>query len=197
MSLFILIPCKRLAEGKSRLAPIMSPGERHALCRGLLTRTLSLALALRPAASIRVVTPDAEASGLAREHGVATIDDGGAELNEALARGRAAVPEGASALILPIDLPHASAEAIARLVRTSADVALAPDEERRGTNLLLLAARALPRFAFAYGPDSFAAHRRWAEERGFSVAVIEDRLLAFDIDRPEDYRRVGRQKQAP
>jgi 2-phospho-L-lactate/phosphoenolpyruvate guanylyltransferase len=192
MSLSILIPCKPLGEGKSRLAPILSPAERRALCETLLTRALGLALALRPAGSIRLITPDREAAALAHEVGIAAIDDGGTGLNEALARGRASImagDDGAAALILPIDLPYATADAIAGVLARDADIALVPDAVRRGTNVLFVGPRALSRFVFAFGLDSFAAHRHWAEGEGLRAAIIEDPALAFDIDRPEDYRR--------
>ena len=193
MSLHILIPCKKLRDGKSRLAPILSPADRRSLCTRLLRRSLALALDLRPAESIWLITPDGEATAIAAGYGVATIDDGGAGLNEALQRGRNAIIEkhgaAASALILPIDLPLATGDAVARVIGGDADVTLAPDAERRGTNLLHIGARALRAFRFAFGPDSFPAHRRWAELAGFRVAAIDDPCLAFDIDRPEDYRR--------
>ena len=99
----------------------------------------------------------------------------------------------ASALILPIDLALATADAVARAIVKDADVALAPDEQRRGTNLLHIGPRALRGFRFAFGIDSLPAHRHWAEQAGFRVATIDDPLLAFDIDRPEDYDRWRRQ----
>jgi 2-phospho-L-lactate guanylyltransferase len=197
MSLHILIPCKPLRDGKSRLSPVLSPAERQALCARLLRRSLALALALRPAGSIGVITPDPEARAIAAEYGVEAIDDGGSGLNEALQRGRAGLIENrdrdASALILPIDLPLATADAVARAIVRDADVALAPDEQRRGTNLLHIGSRALRGFRFAFGIDSLSAHRQWAEQAGFRVATIDDPLLAFDIDRPEDYDRWQRQ----
>ena len=193
MSLYILIPCKSLREGKSRLATVLLPEDRQVFCARLLRRSLELALSLAPAAMVRVITPDAAARAIAREFGVGTIDDGGAGLNEALRRGRDNIlreaGEGASALILPIDLPCATAAAVTRAIGPAADVALAPDEARRGTNLLYVAGRALRGFRFAFGPDSFPRHRRWAEEEGFRVATVDDPLLAFDVDQPEDYLR--------
>jgi 2-phospho-L-lactate/phosphoenolpyruvate guanylyltransferase len=201
MSLNILIPCKPLRRGKSRLAPVLSPAERQALCASLLRRSLSLALTLRSAASIRVITPDAEAMAIAAEYGVDTIDDGGSGLNEALQRGLDRIVErsgeNASALILPIDLPLATAEAVGRTIGEDADVALAPDEQRRGTNLLHIGPRALRAFRFAFGPDSFPAHRRWAEQARFRIAAIDDPLLAFDVDLPEDYDRWQRRSAMP
>jgi 2-phospho-L-lactate/phosphoenolpyruvate guanylyltransferase len=201
MNLHILIPCKPLHQGKSRLAPILSPAKRQALCTDLLRRSLALALALRPAGIIAVITPDAAARAIAARYGVGSIDDGGAGLNDALQRGRDRIIEQAdaeaSALILPIDLTLATAAAVMGAIGGDADVALAPDEQRRGTNLLYIGNRALRSFRFAFGPDSFSAHCRWAEQAGFRVAAVDDPLLAFDIDRPEDYDRWQRRAATP
>jgi 2-phospho-L-lactate/phosphoenolpyruvate guanylyltransferase len=190
---YILIPCKPLREGKSRLAGVLSAAERQALCRRLLRRSLTLALTLQPAAGVRVVTPDSDASEIAAEQGVATIDDGGVNLNDALRRGRAAILDAsggdAAALILPIDLPYATADAVGRALAGAGDVVLAPDAEMSGTNLLYLGHRAFSAFAFAFGANSFAAHRDGAIGAGLKVEVLDDPRLAFDLDRPEDYER--------
>jgi 2-phospho-L-lactate guanylyltransferase len=192
MSLYVLVPCKALRHGKSRLAPVLSPAEREALCAELLERTLGLALALVPAARVRIVTADAAARSMALAQGIAAIADGGGGLNAALSQGRDALLEetaARAALILPIDLPGATADAIARATDTAAEIAIAPDEDRQGTNLLFLSGRALGAFRFAFGPGSYQRHRRAAEDAGFRLATIEDPRLAFDIDRPEDWRR--------
>jgi 2-phospho-L-lactate/phosphoenolpyruvate guanylyltransferase len=193
MSLYFLIPCKSLRHGKSRLAPIVSSADRRLLCARLLRNSLALALALQPVDKVSVITSDPEAKAIAEKHGVGTIDDGGTCLNEALRRGRASMigqRDGDKAvIILPIDLAYATTGAIARAIRPDLDVALVPDEGHQGTNLLYIGPRAWPAFPFAFGPNSFLAHRSWAEQAGFRVAIIEEPLLAFDIDWPEDYVR--------
>jgi 2-phospho-L-lactate guanylyltransferase len=199
MGLHILIPCKSLERGKSRLSSVLSPRERRELCGRLLERTLRLGLALAPARHVKIITVDREACAIAEKFGIGAIDDGGAELNEALRRGRDAVLRDAgaqvSALILPIDLVYATPAAIERATAV-ADVAIAPDQRHRGTNLLFLAGQALAAFTFAFGSDSYCRHRRAAEEEGFRVESVEDPLLAFDIDRPEDWRRWQREMAA-
>jgi len=190
---YILVPCKSLRDGKSRLSAVLAPPEREALCRRLLREALTLALALRPADRVRVVTPDPEARAIAAALGVGAVADGGDGLNAALRRGRAAILDAgggeAAALILPIDLPYASADAVRPALAGAADVVLAPDGERRGTNLLYLGCRALRTFPFAFGPGSFTAHRDAARHAGLALELLEDPRLAFDLDRPEDYTR--------
>ncbi len=189
----ILVPCKSLRSGKSRLADMLSAAERERLCADLLRHTIGLALAVRPARQVRIVTPDQDVVAIAAGLGVAAIEDDGTSLNAALERGRAVIlgesDGSATATILPIDLPHATAADLDRALATPGDVIIAPDAEHRGTNLLHLGRRALPDFRFAFGRDSCAAHRRWGEAQGLRVAVVTVPRLAFDLDRPEDYAR--------
>lgn len=193
MSLHILIPCKSLRQGKSRLARVLSPRERRELCAHFLERTLRLALALGTATKVTIITRDVEARTIAATFGVNALEDEGTGLNDAVRAARDAVlcdaGEDSSALILPIDLPCATVAAVRRVTASAADVAISPDERRQGTNLLFLVGRALGAFSFAFGPDSYSRHRRAAESAGFRVAIVEDPLLAFDVDRPEDWRR--------
>jgi 2-phospho-L-lactate/phosphoenolpyruvate guanylyltransferase len=193
----ILIPCKRLAEGKSRLASVLSADERWRLCTVLLRNSLRLALSLPQAVDVRVVTPDPEASEIAKAHGVATIDDEGTGLNAALRRGLRVIEEtvdgDAAVLILPIDLPFASADAVGRAFTAATDVVIAPDREQRGTNLLGLGCHTFSRFPLAFGTSSFAAHRDGAVSAGLTIEILDDPCLAFDLDEPEDYHRWRRQ----
>jgi 2-phospho-L-lactate/phosphoenolpyruvate guanylyltransferase len=195
---YILIPCKPLREGKSRLVGVLSPAERQRLCADLLRNTLDLALALQSSVGVRVVTPDPEASEIANARGVTTINDGGIGLNAALRRGLDAVlgraENNAAALILPIDLPVATADLVGRAFNGTAQVVIAPDAERRGTNLLCLSYPAVSVFPLAFGPSSFAAHREGAIRAGLSVEILDDPRLAFDLDEPKDYHRWRRQK---
>jgi 2-phospho-L-lactate guanylyltransferase len=41
-------------------------------------------------------------------------------------------------------------------------------------------------FRFSYGPGSFDRHRDEAHQLGLPLDVVEDPLLAFDVDVPDD-----------
>jgi 2-phospho-L-lactate guanylyltransferase len=193
MSVYILIPCKSLGQGKSRLARVLSRKERRRLCGLLLRRTLSLALAVQRSERVLVITSDLEATAIAEAYGVGALQETESGLNEALRTGRADILRrnevDTSALILPIDLVEATPGAVGRVIRPDMDLVLASDEKGRGTNVLYIGTRALAEFCFAFGPDSFLAHRNWAEIEGFRVQVIEDPLLALDLDDPADLAR--------
>jgi len=168
---------------------VLDEGARAALCARLLEQTLGCALALLPAGACRLVSGDPEAVALAAAAGVSALGDPGDGLNAALAAARAAI-RGADAeaalLVLPIDLPRASAAALRQLLATPADVVAAPDRHGLGTNVLYLSPAAAGVFDFRFGSGSFAAHRAAAESAGLAFAACADPDLAFDIDEPED-----------
>jgi len=198
--LHVLIPCKPLATGKSRLAGVLDARGRQELCRTLLANTLEVAQILAPAGQIRVITSDPSVRAIAEAQGAGAIDDPGRGLNAALSCGRSAVVDRvgphAPILVLPIDLPFATAAVIGPILEADADLVIAPDASRSGTNLLLLGGLAAGSFEFAFGPDSFDAHCRNARNLGLTVRIADDPRLAFDIDGPDDFEAWVRQRKA-
>ncbi len=193
MQPIILIPCKSLTEGKSRLAPVLSGEQRAALCRRFLRETLSLACALTSSENIRVVSSDPEAVQLAADFGVRGADDPDGDLNTALVRAVARTvrpdsPEaGRNVLILPIDLVLATPAQITRTLVAPGDLVLTPDRAGRGTNLLRMAGRTAREFRFQYGDNSVSRHLAEALRLDLRVQVLGDPALAFDVDTPADY----------
>ena len=187
----ILIPCKNLAVGKSRLSECLDSGRRRTLCERLLTQTLKLALRLASPAQVYIVTADPQATAIAAHHGVGGLHDPSGGLNSALEAGRAALLAEAgsvgSLLILPIDLPYASPDAIGKVMSCVEEAVIAPDEGGTGTNLLLLRQATLQRLSFRYGADSYAAHHAAARSLGLDIATVKDWRLAFDLDGPAQY----------
>jgi 2-phospho-L-lactate guanylyltransferase len=186
----VLIPCKNLDVGKSRLSECLAPAERREFCKRLLTQTLERSVALAAPANIRVVTADPEAVAMAREYSVETLADFRGGLNAALKDARATILETGTVsalLVLPIDLSLATPDVISEFISCAGDIVMAPDEGGTGTNLLLLRSPALKTFRFAYGPGSFAAHAAWAQANGLRIEAVRDRRLAFDVDGPAQY----------
>jgi 2-phospho-L-lactate guanylyltransferase len=186
----MLIPCKSLAFGKSRLSPLLTVGEREALCRDLLISTLNLAVDVAGTANVRLVSADLAAGQIAKGAGVETYAKDWPDLNTALSGIReelAAAVHWNKVIILPIDLPLATKAAIQTMAAERADVTIVPDRKELGTNALAINGQMLREFPFAYGEGSFATHWRIAAERGWSVSVRRIPELAFDIDEPEDY----------
>lgn len=190
MTLHVLIPCKRLTDGKSRLAPYIDAQTRRALCVALLQHTLLLASSVAGSRHVRLISSDEEACAMARRHQIATEMDDNTGLNNALDRGRTSIKDLAdevALLVLPIDLPWATQESLAAVIQRNEEVTVVPDREHTGTNVLLLRRRAVNTFRFAFGPDSLHQHRIQARQNGLSVATIESASLAFDIDSPTDF----------
>jgi 2-phospho-L-lactate guanylyltransferase len=79
------------------------------------------------------------------------------------------------------------------LLADTADVAIAPDRARTGTNVLYLGPAAACRFPFRFGRGSFALHCEAAAAARLSLHIVESAALAFDVDRSADYREWQRQ----
>ncbi len=73
-------------------------------------------------------------------------------------------------------------------------IVAAPDRAGSGTNALLVAPPDAIRFQF--GPRSLQRHRREALRRRCRWRLVHAPGLAFDVDRPGDYRALSRVLQS-
>ncbi len=186
-----VVPVKRLAAGKSRLASALGREAVEALTLAMLGDVLDALRASGRLARIVVVTPDPDVGEAARALGAEArvADDPG--LNAALDATAAALadPDGALLVVLG-DVAGASGAELARLF-----VAL---EEQGGRGAVLAPARdggtaALLRrppaaIASCFGPDSAKAHREAAARAGASFRELPLPSLAIDLDRADDLR---------
>ena len=197
-----VLPIRSHDAAKTRLGLALDPEERDVLVLGMFASTLRVLAGWPSCRSIHVVTSDNAVTDVAARglSSVVTVSDPGRGLNDALRAGRdAAVAAGATAvLMLPADLPLLSAASLDRMLE-AADatlaagngrpvVVIAPADARTGTNALLLAPPLIiePHF----GPQSFEEHLRAAAVADASVQVIDDALLGFDLDTPDDLERL-------
>ncbi|MEN9643414.1 MAG: hypothetical protein RL238_83 [Actinomycetota bacterium] len=175
----VLVPVKAFADAKARLAPVLSPAERHALARWTAERVLA-------AAGERVVYVACDDEGVAQwatDHGAIVLWHPGVGLNAAVADSVADLRERGirHAIVAHGDLPRP--DALPTLGR-SGTITLVPDTARDGTNVVALPTDAP--FEFAYGAGSFHRHLRHAVRSGLAVEVRRDPLLSLDIDIPSD-----------
>jgi 2-phospho-L-lactate guanylyltransferase len=188
--MIVLTPCKSLSAGKSRLESCLDAAQRQRLCEYFLTRTVELASLVTGSEHVRVVTSDPAAVSVAARYSISCLPDANAGLNAALTSAReATMRDKLSAqrlMILPIDLPYATAEALAHAAESKADVVINSDESGRGTNVLVLSAAA-EAFRFSFGANSFAAHSNQAHAAGLDLQIINDPRLARDIDEAKQY----------
>ncbi len=205
-----VVPLRGLESAKTRLAPDLDPEERLALVTEMAERTLAASRDARSLAGTVLVTLDPAAARLAAGFGALTIVQRLPGLNDAIRQGRAlAIAHGArSVLVLPIDLPRVTAEAIDEVVAAAAGavrgprgedptgidvrpenglprgvVAIVPDRHGSGTNALLVSPPAAVDPAF--GEDSHRLHVEAA--RGAHVPLVElAGPLTLDVDTPSD-----------
>ena len=187
----VIIPCKALAEGKSRLAPVLSKSARYELCAVMLQQTLTVAVDVVSPSHIWLTTPDDFAESLASKFGTKVIADDGKDLNHALELARAAIHPRSRELenglmVLPIDLPLLCAESLERFVASTADVTISADRTGTGTNALFLKGTAVTHFPFRYGRDSFYRHCELSGVNRHELRVVDDLTLALDLDTPDD-----------
>ncbi len=186
----VVVPVGTLEGAKSRLGIALDAEERHDLAERMARRTIEAAVATPGVAETLVVTPDDEVRRIALDAGARPIRQRGHGLNAGLREARdEAVAGGATALlVVPIDLPGITAEALAAIVRavsegTEPRVVLVPDRHGRGTNALAVAPPDAINFCF--GGDSREAHVRGAREAGAELIEL-DGPLRLDLDTPDD-----------
>ena len=72
----VLVPVKALAQGKSRLSVCLSPEARHSLSRAMLTDVVTSARSATAVDRVVVVSSDPSLLQLARQLGVAAVNEG-------------------------------------------------------------------------------------------------------------------------
>lgn len=193
MSLWLIMPLRGLASGKSRLSGVLRQEERRQFTIECLDRTLDAFSQTvgTPARSI-VVSPDEEALRHAGSRGaVALREHPMGHLNLAVLQASdLAQQKGATQLlIVAADLPRVSAEALRQVISASdtGSVQIIVDKTGTGTNGLLLPVSAARQFSF--GDNSLSRHQVLFEDLGYRTKTWHDPSLAFDVDTPEDLRQ--------
>lgn len=181
-----VVPVKRFARSKERLAALMTPAERAQLAATMLDDVLSAIVEVANLDRVAVVTGDATAAAIARSFRAVVVDDPiETGMNAAVTRAVQALSADAL-LIVPGDIPNLRSADLRRVLAllTERSVALAPAVRDGGTNLLAL----MPPDAIApcFGLDSFARHVEAAWQAGIEPAVLNLDSVRLDIDSLED-----------
>lgn len=192
MNDWVVVPVKSIANGKSRLVPILGRPRRQRLNRALLFHTLALASGLVGERRVIVVSRCEEARKIAMTFGSWVLrEPRNVGLNRALGLARDhAVSRGATGvLILPCDLPLATLPDLRHVLlanRSGKPLLICRDRHGRGTNALYLERPS--KFKFRFGENSAAAHSDEAEKVGRRANYMDIPRLGFDLDTPTDYR---------
>ncbi|HVF92508.1 MAG TPA: 2-phospho-L-lactate guanylyltransferase [Blastocatellia bacterium] len=186
----VLIPVKDPARAKTRLAAMLSPGERRSLAWAMFEDVGdAVTQAARPdrvflVSSFRPAIERARSLGwdlLVEETQVSESDsiDRASRILEA--RGFECV------LRLPADIPLVRASDVDELLSVDlrAPAALmVPSREGTGTNAIIRTPPAL--FPSRFGPNSLALHLEAAARSGAACTVVNNSAIALDIDEPSD-----------
>ncbi len=188
---FLVIPVKRAAGSKQRLASELPDGVRQLVSRALASRMVRCAAEGWAPSRVVVVGDDPEITELSGRLGLATVEDDGGGQSDAVRVGQAwCLERGASTLAtVAADLPRVEASDLRRLWEMAAQLApnslvVIPDRAGSGTNGLLL--NPADQDPFSFGPDSLRRHREMAQHLGLSLSVLDLPRLAWDVDRPDD-----------
>ena len=183
MEAHVLVPLKRLDQGKTRLAGILVPSERVDLVLDLLDHVLT---AVREADVGPVTIVSAERLDL---DGLRLFDDRGLPWNQALAEAMREIVREPVAAVISADLPLLRPGDVKRLVVSTpergAAIARAKDG---GTNAVGMRPPNALRTRFGEA-GSAQLHAHEASAQGLEHVVLDVPGLAFDVDTPEDLER--------
>ena len=188
MKLWLIAPVKPFAEGKSRLATVLSWQQRRALNQALFHNLLAQAKAAQLFTGVIAVGRDPQILAGVTWDLVQFEQEEKQSLNDALEQGRrrALLYQADAILILPADLPLLTSADIIQLYqvgKTQPGMVITPSHDG-GTNALLLhPPQTMP---FAFGQNSFARHCALAKETGLPYQIFESASLSFDLDWPKD-----------
>jgi 2-phospho-L-lactate guanylyltransferase len=184
-----VLPVKRFAAAKQRLAPGMGGTHRAELAEAMLEDVLEAIGAARSIERTIVVSSEPRAIEIAAASGaelVADPDEGGHSGAALAGIGRAQQLGAATVVLLPIDCPLLAPRELERLLTGTPEryVAIVPDRRGSGTNALALS----PPDAIepSFGEGSCARHVAAARAAGVPYNVEELPSLALDLDTPAD-----------
>ncbi len=188
-----VVPAKSLVRGKSRLSPALDHATRARFARSLLEHVLDVLRTCR-LDGILVATDGSDVADLAASRGAAVLlDEGGGSLAAVIDRALVDVARrgASSAIVLMADLPRIEPRDVHLVLAAleGHDVVLVRDHLGHHTNALAMAPPTAMGTCFGR-PDSFEAHMKAATAAGLRAAVVHNERVAFDVDVPDDHRRV-------
>lgn len=188
MSVFAIIPVKRLNDAKSRLSSLLSDNERREFCLEMLEDVLATVKTTKRICCTVVVSVDPTVLQAAKRFDALPLTESQPGLNQAVSEAiNWCVQKGAkSTLILPADIPSVTPRDLNKIfsLRKEAAVVIASSRSGDGTNALLLTPpNTLPTF---YGKQSFPRYIKEASKRAISFDTIKLPGIALDIDTVED-----------
>jgi len=190
MTIFVIMPVKRLDDAKSRLSTLLTDDERKQFC---LTMLEDILRTVKSTASIHqtvVISKAPEVFNIAKNFKATYLNESENGLNEAVSEAInwCIRKEASSVLILPADIPLVTPTDLERMLalREKAAMVISPSRNGKGTNALLLTPPNVG--GIFYGPHSFQRHLEEASERKISVCKFKSSRIALDIDTVKDLK---------
>lgn len=185
----VVVPVKPAADGKTRLAGVLSASAREGLVRAMALDTIAAAVATPEVHRVVVVTADEPLRSLLAGT-VDLVDEPGGGLNGAVRAGiDRAVGRGEGVAVLLGDLPALRPDDLADVLSMASahERAFVADADGTGTTLLA----GLPGVVLdpAFGSGSAAAHELAGHVR---LAVAATSTVRRDVDVPDDLIEVAR-----
>ncbi|HEU5381572.1 MAG TPA: 2-phospho-L-lactate guanylyltransferase [Ktedonobacteraceae bacterium] len=214
-----LVPVKKLALAKGRLASHLSPQQREMLVLDMLYHVICTLCESEAFEQIYVVSSDPRVLELAQYWGAEPLAETQQGHNPALLEAARTIVErtiwrqearvspaarstraatdprdqllNAGLLTISADLPLLTQEDIFLLMRQAEhyEVVLAASSDGSGTNALLT--RPPLALPYLFGPHSLAAYTQAAQVRRISYTLIHTAHLAFDIDTLVDLQKLA------
>jgi 2-phospho-L-lactate guanylyltransferase len=182
---FILIAAKQLEFAKTRLAPVLPPGELRALAHAMFRDVLQAATGAA-ADHVAVVTSDAGLLGLARDVGAVAIDEEfprGLNAAVALAASELIAAGARSVCTVLSDIPLVTAEdidAVFAAMPSGRGAVLVPSRDFSGTNIICRSpADAVPT---RFGRMSLVRHLDDCRRVDLPAKVLRLARPALDLD---------------
>ena len=179
-----IVPVNSPSSAKRRLGPLLSAAQRAGLVEAMLADVVAACKRAQSIEAVLVVTPDATLAPA----GVDVLLDAGRGHSQAIGRALADARAAAGALVVMADCPLVRPETLDLLAAEACPIALCPAQDG-GTNALALRPADAVDPAFGIKNGATVTIER-ARRRGFATAVVDDPLVALDVDRPEDVERV-------
>ena len=178
-----IVPVKGSEGAKTRLAPLLSDDERRELVSAMLGDVLDACAAAEHVDAVLVVTPEPAIA----PDGVEVLVDSGMGHAQAIELALADPRAADGVVVVMADCPLVQPESLDALVEAADPLALVPSGDG-GTNAVAMKPGAAVRPAFGIEGSAGVTIER-ARGAGYEPAVLDDPLLALDVDRPEDVTR--------
>ncbi|MEM3506517.1 MAG: 2-phospho-L-lactate guanylyltransferase [Candidatus Bathyarchaeia archaeon] len=191
MSVFLIIPVKKLSDSKTRLSSILSPIERKALMLAMIKDVLKAAKSSKKIDNIILVSSDQNVFKISKEFNIEFLEERSQHgLNNALQNAiKYCIKKNSkSVLIIPADIPLVLAEDLEEIIglSESSSIVITPSKNGCGTNALMLSPPNI--IQPMYGNNSFYSHIYEAKIKGVETKVYKSYRLALDIDTPKDLK---------